>query len=72
MCLELPFESAAGVAVQIYDARHQLARSDVRLIVTALKFEVFLVWQFDVCSLDLQTFCFEDFGAFVKREIPSI
>lgn len=36
MSLELPLESAAGVAVKVDDAGHQFARSDVRLIVAAL------------------------------------
>lgn len=50
----VPFESAAGVAVQVDHAGHQLAGTDDRLVETALKFKFLLVYELDVPPLDLE------------------
>ena len=55
----VPFESAAGVAVQIDHAGQLRTGTDVGLVVAAFQFEALLVYQLEVIAFNFHAMTFE-------------
>lgn len=67
----LPLEAATTIAMEVYDTRHEFRGSNEGLIITALQFQLLLVFDFDVSPLDLQSSCLENLGSLVIYVLPS-
>ena len=66
----LPFEPAAGIAMEVYDAGKVFAGTVVRLVVTALQFQSLFVNYLNIGAFDFHGVPFEQFAAWVGRKVP--
>jgi hypothetical protein len=66
----VPFESTAGVAVEVDDAGEVLTGPIVGLVVTALQLQPLLVRDFNVRSFNLHRVPLEEFGPWVAAPVP--